>query len=185
MKKLLTVIIIVYLLVIPANAQSLEAPDAPDSAQIYMPDEQSSLGDGLWYIFKQAIIYLQPELAEAARIVLILLATVMLTSICRGFTSMAMPTVELISVLCISFTLISSANSMINLSIQTISEIIEYGKLLLPVMAAALAAEGGITTSAALYTGTTIFCTVLSVAVSKLIIPCIYVYMVLCIYINT
>ena len=181
MKRLVTVIIIIFLLAIPVSAQSIEAPEAPSSAQIYMPDEQQSLGDGLWYIFKQAIIHLQPELTEAARVVLTLLAIAILTSIFRSFSSMAKPTVELVSVLCVAVALVSSANSMINLSVHTVNEIIEYGKLLLPVMTAALATQGGITTSTALYTGTTIFSTVLSVAVSKLIIPCIYVYMVLCI----
>jgi stage III sporulation protein AE len=149
-----------------------------------MPDQQESLGDGLLYIFKQAIIQMQPNITEAMRVGMILIVSAMITSVLRGFNTFAKQTVDLISVLLISITLFSSADSMINLSVETINEIIDYGKLLLPVMTAALAAQGGITSSTALYAGTTIFSTILSVAISKLIIPCVYVFMVFSIGFN-
>jgi stage III sporulation protein AE len=142
------------------------------------------LGDGLLYILKQAIAQLQPNIVEAMRVGMVLITTVMLTSVLKGFNTFAKRTVDLVSVLCISIALFSSANSMINLGVETVNEIIEYGKLLLPVMTAALAAQGGISTSTALYAGTTMFSTVLSVAISKLIIPCVYVYMVFSIGFN-
>ena len=51
----------------------------------------------------------------------------------------------------------------------------EYGKMLLPVMTSALAAQGGVTASAAIYAGTVVFDAVLT----QLIVPLIYVYLAL------
>jgi stage III sporulation protein AE len=51
--------------------------------------------------------------------------------------------------------------------------------MLLPVMTAAMAAQGGVTGSAALYTGTAIFDAVLCSLISRLLIPMIYIFLVL------
>jgi stage III sporulation protein AE len=99
----------------------------------------------------------------------------------QDFSGIAKRTVGLIGVISIGVLLIQPSNALIHLGVQTVEELSEYGKLLLPVMTAAMAAEGGVTTSAALYTGTVAFNTVLTTGISKLIIPMIFVYMVLCV----
>ena len=79
----------------------------------------------------------------------------------------------------VSVILLRPAQTLINLGIQTIESMSEYGKLLLPVMTAALAAQGGTTSSAALYTGTAVFNAVLMGVVQHLFVPMIYVFLAL------
>ena len=181
MKKAFLLILLIFLLPIKAAALELTPPAAPDTAQDYMPEEPKSFSEGLWYIVKQAITKFQPSLAEAAKVALTLTAIVLLASMLRNFSSPSKYVVDLIAVLCISVSLVDATNSMINLGIETVNEITQYGKLLLPVMTAALAAQGGITTSTSLYAGTALLNTVLSAGISKIIVPLIYVYMVFCI----
>jgi stage III sporulation protein AE len=75
--------------------------------------------------------------------------------------------------------LLVSTDSLTRLGTQTVTELSEYGKLLLPVMTGAMAAQGGITTSAALYTGTSIFSSFLSSLISGLLIPMVYIFLAL------
>ena len=85
----------------------------------------------------------------------------------------------MIGTVAISLTLLQSTDTLINLAIDTVRQLSDYGKLLLPVMTGALASEGGLTTSTALYAGTVVFDTVLTAILSKLIIPLTYVYLIL------
>ena len=71
------------------------------------------------------------------------------------------------------------SNALIRLGVETVEELCEYGKLLLPVMTAAMAAQGGVTASAALYTGTALFNSLLTSVVSRLIVPMLYIYLCL------
>lgn len=179
MKKALTVIIILILCATPIAAQEYNIPEAPAGAQQYMPDETDTFVSGVWYIIKTAIKELQPNLAEAGRICASLIALNLLLSIIKSLSGSVKGIISLVAAVCISMTLFQSTNAMINLGAATVIEISEYGKLLLPVMTASLAAQGGTTSSAALYTGTVLFNTILSTAISKLIIPLIYMYIIL------
>ena len=75
--------------------------------------------------------------------------------------------------------LLLSANSLIRLGSQTVTEISEYGKLLLPVMTAAMAAQGGAASSTALYAGTAVFDSVLSSLISRMLGPMVYLFLAL------
>ena len=179
MKKLILIIILLILSAVPARAVEIEAPEVPETAQEYMQDDPDTFGEGLWYVAKQAIKHFQPSLAEAAHIAVTIIAVILLSSILRNFSGSSKYVVDLVATLCISTALISSANTMIRLGIDTVEQLCEYGKLLLPVMTAALAAQGGITASTSLYAGTAVFNTILSVGIAKLVVPLVYVYMVL------
>ena len=181
MKKIILLIVILCLSVTGVSAMEFTAPEAPESAEQYLPEESSSFGGDLWQIIKSAISTLQPNITEAAGVCLSITAIVLLVAILRDFSGMSRRTVELVGTLTISVLMIQSANSLIQLGVQTVEQISEYGKLLLPVMTAAMAAQGGTSTSAALYAGTVAFNTFLTTAISKLIIPMLYVYIVLCI----
>jgi stage III sporulation protein AE len=146
-----------------------------------MPRESGTFGEDLWYIIKSALGKLQPDLTEAMHSCISLTAVIMLVSLLQTFTGTAKRVTDLACTLSVSIILIQPANSLIQLGMQTVGEISEYGKLLIPVMTAAMAAEGGVTTSAALYTATIAFNTMLTAAITKLIIPMIYIYIVLCI----
>ena len=70
---------------------------------------------------------------------------------------------------------------LMSLGTETVTEISEYGKLLIPVMTAALSAQGGTVTSAALYTGTVFFNAVLTGFITWFMIPAVYIYLCLCV----
>lgn len=179
MRKAAIAVILIVLLTVPVSAMEFTAPEAPESAQELMPKEAQTFGEGLWQIVKSAIPLIQPAIAEAARACLSLIAVVLLISLLQAMPGDTSRMVELTGAITIGALLLQPANALIRLGIQTVSELSEYGKLLLPVMTAALAAQGGATTSAALYAGTAFFDAVLSTAISKLIAPMIYLFLCL------
>lgn len=181
MRKLVIIFMAIFCIAFPVEGMEFTAPSAPDSAEAYMPEETTSFGEDLWYIIKTALSKFQPDLTEALGVCISLIAVIMLVSILQSFTGIAKRTVDLVCTLSVSLLLIRPSNSLLQLGIQTVDEISEYGKLLIPVMTAALAAEGGITTSAAMYTATIAFNAIITALISKLIVPLIYIFIVLCI----
>ena len=181
MRRALVLILIILLLVQPVSALELTAPDAPEDAEGLMPVQTESFAEGLWEIIKDAIKLLEPELAKAGTLCISLVATVLLVALLQGLSDGINRTLELGAALAIGALLLHSTRSMIQLGTETVNELSDYGKLLLPVMTAALAAQGGATSSAALYGGTVVFNTVLTSAISRLLIPAVYIYLVLCI----
>lgn len=181
MRKLVIILVLLLNIALPVMGMEFTAPPAPEEAQTNMPKESGTFGEDLWYIIKSAIGKLRPDFTEAMHSCVSLTAVVMLVSMLQTFTGTAKQVADLACTLTISIILIQPANSMIQLGIQTVEELGEYGKLLIPVMTAAMAAEGGVTTSAALYTATIAFNTILTAAITKLVVPMIYIYIVLCI----
>ena len=180
--KIFTCLLLMLLVItFPVSAAEYTAPEAPNSAQQYLPENTETFSDGLWYIVKQALENFNPDLAEGMKVCLSLIACVLVASIMQSFTGVSKETVDLVAILGIAASLLQSTNSMIRLGTETVTEISAYGKLLIPVMTAALAAQGSTTTSAALYTGTAFFNSVLSGMLIKLIVPFIYMYLILCI----
>ena len=55
MRKLILLLIMLALIATPVCAMEFTVPDAPDSAQEYMPETTGSFGKDLWYIIKSAI----------------------------------------------------------------------------------------------------------------------------------
>lgn len=181
MRKLALFILLLFLFIMPVSAMEFTAPKAPDAAQGLMPRDTESFGEGLWYVIKSSIETLQPDLAAAFRICLSLIAAVMLVSLLQNFFGATKQIVELAGTVTVSLLLINTSGTLVALGTQTVAELCEYGKLLLPVMTAAMAAQGRATASAALYAGTAFFSSLLSTVVSKLIVPMIFVYLCLCI----
>lgn len=175
--KLLSIIFVLFLLAVPVSGAELTAPEVPDSGRMYMPSATEDFGAGLLEIIKHGISFLRPDLKEASKVCVGILACVMLVSILKSFPGNASKTVDFASIAAISLILMESTDSMINLGAKTVEEIGEYGKLLLPVMTGALAAQGGITTSVAIYSGTVIFSTILTNLITKLLIPAVYLYL--------
>lgn len=181
MRKIVIIVAVFVFLATPVSAVEFSAPTAPESAQSYMPDTVNSFSEDLWFVLKSAVSQMMPKIAQAAEICVSLVAIALLMAMLQDFNGVAQKTIRLVSVISVSFLLLRPSNALIQLGIQTVETIGEYGKLLLPVMTAAMAAEGGATTSAALYTGTIIFNTILSTAITNIIIPLIILYMALCV----
>ena len=181
MRKLVIIAIVVYLIASPVFASNISAPPVPSEAEHLMPKTSKSFGEDLWYIIKRAIDKIAPNIKNTLEICLSIIAIVLIISIVHNSTKSIGNVTNLIAVISISSLLLSSSNTLIGLGVETIHSVNEYGKLLLPVMTASLAAEGGTVTSAALYTGTTLFNSILSSVITNILIPMLYVYIALCI----
>ncbi len=181
MRKLLLMILIIAFLALPVHASEIEAPTVPDSGEAYMPEDVDSFGEGLWYIIKKAISKLQPDITAAAGICISLMAIVLFVSLLNGFSDRTKGIAQLAGTLAVGVLLIQPSNTFIQLGVENVTQLSDYGNLLLPVMTTAMAAQGSLTGSAALYTGTALFSSVLTTLITKLVVPMLYIYLCMCI----
>lgn len=174
MIRLIAPVLLVLCLCLPVSAVEYTAPEVPNSGRSLMPSETHSFSDGLSELLRRACSLIRPDLNEAARVCTGVIASILLVNILRTFSGFSKDAVNLSGTVIVSIQLLSSANSMIRLGCDTIQELSSYGKLLLPVMAASLAAQGGVSSAAALYVGTTVFDTVLSGLIATLFTPIVF-----------
>lgn len=179
MRKFVIVFFLLTMLITPVSALELTAPEIPKEYEKFMPSNQENFADGLFEVLRDALMYILPDLKEAASICFQIIAVVMLISLVRTFPGAFGKTVNLAECLGVSLILLDASNSLINLATATITQISEYGKLLLPVMTAALSGQGGITKATALYTGTVLFDALLCAIIGKLLTPLIYLFLFL------
>ena len=166
----------VIILAIPVSAVEFTAPEVPESGRDLMPEKPDSFGEGLLEILQDAVKRIRPDLAEAAKTCLSVMASVLLVSVLQSFSGKTKSICDLVGAVSVAGLLLQSTNSLIHIGSRTVTQMSEYGKLLLPVMTGAMAAEGGLTASTALYIGTAVFDSVLSSVISNLLIPLIYAY---------
>lgn len=158
----------------------LEAPTPPESAARLLPKEADSFGEGLWNVLREAAELLSPSLTEAAGCCLRVFGAVLLTAMVGQFApGISQNALELAGVAAVSVLLLEPSASLIALGLETVQELRDYGKLLLGVMASALAARGGVTASTALYVGTAFFDTLLGAAVTAVFVPMLWMYLAL------
>lgn len=179
MTKLIFTIMTIFYLAIPASAEELTAPEVPVSGHLHMPQKTDSFADGLWELIQKAIHLVLPELEEAAQVNGRILICAMLFSLISLLTDKMETPAAIAGTVTIAGAILQETNTLIEYAANTVREICEYGKLLCPVLTTALAAQGGLTSSAALYAGTTAVLTFLSTLVSEWMIPLIYYYLVL------
>lgn len=181
MKILLVLFLLTGHLILPVSASEINAPEVPHSGAELIPADTDSFDNGLKEILYNAIAKLRPDVKEAAKVSLSVIAAVMMVSILQTFSGSIRNTADLAGSALISYLLLMNTNTLIQLGANTVSEITDYGKLFLPVMTSALAAQGNVTRSAALYTGSAAFITVLSSMISKLLLPMVYLFLALAI----
>lgn len=179
MRRLLCFLIILFALALPVSAADFTAPTAPESAEDLMPADTESFAEGVWQILTEALTLLHPEIAKAGRICLSLIAILLLISMLKHFPGDKGYVVEFAAAVGIGAVLLSHSNTLIRLGSQTVTELSEYGKLLLPVMTGALAAQGGTTSAAALYAGTAAFDAVLCSLIGNVLVPMVYMFLAL------
>lgn len=174
-------IFVIYLMVMPVYALDYTAPQAPAGVEKYIPEENTSFGEGLWYVFKTTILDLRPDVQEAATSCLSILAVMLLASVVVQISKKSSNTIGLLTAVCLGLIIFKSTNSFIQLGKSTVEQLRDYGILLLPTLSAVTAAQGFTTTSATLYSGTFVFISLLSTLITKCVIPVIYIYVALCI----
>lgn len=180
MRRVFVLVILLLLLPTTVFAVEFEPPTVPEDAQEFMPPDTESFGEGLWFVVRTALMKFKPEFIEALRICICFVSISVLIALLKGFSG-ENKWIGLVGVLTASTIFIQSADTFFNLGASTVEQLSEYGKLLLPVITAAFAAQGGVTGASALYAGTALFNSILSTAISKLLMPTVYIYLCLCI----
>lgn len=181
MKKMLFLGILLLIMTLPVSAAGIVAPTVPDDAAQILPEEEESFGESLWYMIRQAFDFGKSQMADSAKMCAGVIATTLILSLIRGFDGRSKAVAELAGILVIAVMLVGSADSMIETGTETVWKISEYGKLLLPVMTAALAAQGGTATATSLYGATALFDTLICNLISSVLTPMVYIYLLLAI----
>lgn len=179
--RLLFLMICVSLLPQQARGLEIQAPSIPSEYRQQMPENTDSLEDGLHELIQKAVEAIKPDLREASRISMGILAAVLLVTILQTVSGPGQSIAETAGIVTISVMLLTNTGIMIRLAAETAHEISEYGKLLLPVMTTALAAQGGITASGSLYAGTAFFTALLQSVMDSFLVPGVYLYLSVCI----
>lgn len=177
MRKVIILVILLFTLTQPVFAIEYSAPPVPESGESYMPKKATTFTEDLLHVFMSALREVKPEITEAVKFSISILCVVLLVSVVRNLSANTVKISTLIGTAAIGILMLKSVNVMVDLGSSTIIELSEYGKLLIPVLTAALAAQGGMTVSTALYTGTIMFSVILTSIISKVLIPVLYLYL--------
>jgi len=177
MIKILLGIVLVMTLSLQASALEITAPAVPEAGMDTMPENVDRFGDALLELFQNSLKLLRPELEEAVQVSTGILAAALLFSLLPLLSESVSAMLSVAGAVSLSGMLFHHTNVMVGCASEAVWEICEYGKLLCPVLTAALAAQGGITASAALYTGTTAFIAFLNMLVSRVFVPMVYIFL--------
>ena len=173
-------IVLLWLFSFGAAAQEYEPPAAPRSVEQIVPEEAECFSEGLWHVVRACITQFSPALTQASQVCLKAMAAVLL---CAMVTTIAGKepsfSTRLAGVAAVGTILLEPSAAFLELGIETVRSLSEYGKLLLPVMTGALAAQGGGGTAAALYGATVFFDSMLSSAVCTIMVPLLYLFLAL------
>jgi len=177
MRRILFAAILFSSLILPVHALDISAPEAPEAALEMMQDEPDSFSEGFLFILRQAIPKIAPAFSESIQICAAMTGVCILLSLVDNLPGKNIEVLRVCAAMILGGVMLSASKSLVVLGTDTVVQISEYGKLLLPVLTAALTAEGGLTSSAALYAGTAFFNAILSAVITKLMIPMIYAYL--------
>lgn len=178
MKRILLMLVFIFLFIpISVRASENYAPPVPDSAIKYMPENTESFSEGLWDILQNAIQKIYPTIYDAACLCAAIIGVALIISLVNQFSESSSRIIEMVGCILIASVLLNATNTMIHTGMDTVKEISDYGNLLIPVMTGALAAQGGISTSVGLYTGTALFSSILSWCTSSLLRPLLYIFL--------
>ena len=178
MKKVIVLILLLCFATCKASAAELNftAPPVPEVGEEFLIGEPENFLDGLRSILKEALAYIYPAFTEAAGICTRVIGIMIILSVIDCYTDMSKNIVRLIGVISLSICFLSATRALIPLGEETIHNLTSYGRLLLPVMTGALAAQGYAATSGGLYIGTAFFDAVLSSTIARFILPAIYAF---------
>lgn len=179
MIKKLMMMICLLILAVPASAEEYSVP-IPDGAEFKTSAEASDhFLENLWNMIENALIECRPDLREAAQISCNVLGAGMVLAMFSTIRKGSVFCSDIATTAAITAIIFQGTNSMLILAEDTVIQMSQYGKLLLPVMTGALAAQGGVSSSTALYIGTALFDTILGGLLSGLYIPLVYIYQAL------
>ena len=175
MKRLILICCVLSILTVSASALDLTAPTVPGVE----PGEAASFGEDLMAVFRDGVARFRPDLQEAAAACMKLLAAGLALSVLGMVPGRPRGAVELAGTVMTAAVLLKPARSLIGLGVDTVTRLSEYERLLLPVLTAAMAAQGGVNASAALYAGTAAFNALMCSLVSGALIPAVWIFLAL------
>ena len=181
MRKVQIVLLILILLAVPVNAAEFTAPSAPQEVQRYLPDETDDLGEGLWFVISNVLKELRPNFTEAVHVCVSLIAVSLLVSLLLNITGKSCAGFTMAGTSVIAILMLQPTDSMLQLGAKTIEALTEYGKLLIPVLTYALAAQGAVTKSTVMYTASAFVNSLLSSVVLQILVPLSYILLCVCI----
>lgn len=159
----------------------ITAPPVPDFGEALMPQETQTFGEGLHQLLDALLEQMAPNMTQGAQICLSLVAVVVLISLVSRLPGGSNRAAEAAGAAAAALILLENTDSLLNLGLETVHQLRSYGNLLLGVMTSAMAAQGGVTASTALYAGTAAFDTLLGSLLSALMEPLLHMYLALCI----
>lgn len=177
MSRWFVIIWLVFIMACPVSGLEWTAPEPPNPAIDLMPEESDTFWEGVLEIFGDAIPQIMPSFSECIVTCVSVFAVVLLLSLVKSFPGGAGGASDLAGAAAIGILLLQPSNALVSLGAETVNTVSEYGKLLLPVMTAALAGSGGTTVSAALYAGTSFFDAVLGTIISSILVPLLFVFL--------
>lgn len=179
MKKCLILLCCLVLVLMPVSALEYKAPVVRGDGAKLMPEENQSFLDGFLELLENALDQIRPDLWEAAQVSSNVLGAGMVLAVLTTFWKGSAFAADLAATAALTAILFRGTNSLFLLAKDTVLQMSQYGKLLLPVMTGALAAQGGVTASTGLYIGTAFFDSLLGTLLTNLYVPLVYVYLAL------
>lgn len=177
MIKVLFGILVVLSLSVPVDAVEIVAPEVPESGRKIISQKWESFDDALQELTDSGTELFLSEWKVAAQTSTGVILAAVMCSLLPIITKSVSSAVSIVYAVTLSAMMFRHTGAMITCASEAVREICEYGKLLCPVLATALAAQGGITASAVLYTGTTAFLAVLNMLVIRIIVPMVYLFL--------
>ena len=176
--------VLLLLITLPVNADSFTAPEVPQGAAQYMPDDTENFAQGLWFVITSAMDVIQPSFVDAVQTCVKVLAAAVIVSLAANVSVNVKKGITVLGTVVICLLLFQPVNTLVDLGAETVGQISQYGRLLLPVMTGLLAAQGGVTQSGGIYAATACVDALLSYAVSEILVPMLYIYLAFSIICN-
>ncbi len=178
---------VIAALLIGGKALSVELPAeleqaSPEAAALLQGGEETGFGlaSGASALLNEALEELREHLLSGVRSVALLIAGVILLGVVEALAPEKGDTVsrytEMVGALWITAVSAGDLNALIGLGRETITQVSQLSKVLLPTLAAATAAMGGVTSTSVRQVAAVFFSDVLLTAIERLLMPMVYLY---------
>ena len=142
--------------------------------------QPGDFGDGALAILQNAMPYASSALLSSLRVAVAMTAVVLLCAMVTQMDSkFSKQAVVFAGVLAITLLSVNSLHAMTSLGSDTLQELQTFTGLLLPVLASATVASGGLASSTAIYVGTVFVTNILITLINRILLPMVYAFVAL------
>lgn len=182
MRKIAIALAVLLLLTFSVHAAETDElkKALPDEAADYMPEttETTDFWDAVRSILLAALGDSKQTVSEALRLCAVLLGVMLLCALVKMSAGEQISTaVATAGALGLCAACVGTFHSMLGLAVDTVEKMTDYHACLLPVLSSALAMQGSVSSSAALYSGTILFSQLLMRLITKLLVPLTYFFL--------